>query len=230
MQAADIMTTNVISVGPDTTVQEVAQILLEKHISAVPVVGENERLLGIVSEGDLVRRVETGTAPGKSWWLALFTGTADRQAQFVKTHGRRASDVMTPDPVTVEPGTPLDKVARTLEAHRIKRVPVVFNGRMVGIVSRANLLHGLASAGPADAAATVDDRAIRDAILETISDELGVSSVYVNVIVRNGVVELWGSVDNDAKAHAIVVAAETTEGVKRVVNHIGRVPNWAYSV
>ena len=230
MQAADIMTTQVVSVAPDTTVQQIAKLLLEKHISAVPVLDTSGRLVGIVSEGDLVRRTETGTATEKSWWLGLFETSEEREEQFVKSHGRKASDVMTRDPVTVAPDTPIADVARTLESKRIKRVPVVDNGKMVGIISRANLLHGLASTAPAAAGATVDDRTIRDAILETIGEELGVSAVYVNVIVRDGVVELWGSVDRDATAQAIVVAAETTEGVERVENHLGRVPNWAFGV
>ena len=230
MQAADIMTTNVITVRPDTSVQEIAQTLLEHRVSAVPVLDDSGKLVGIVSEGDLVRRIETGTAPAKSWWLALLGASPDRETEFVKSHGRRASDVMTRDPITIAPGASIAEVAKTLESHRIKRVPVVFDGQLIGIVSRANLLHGLASAAPEVASASVDDRSIRDTILDTVRNELGISAIYLNVIVRDGVVELWGTVDDESQEHAIIVAAETTEGVKRVESHFGRVPKWAYGV
>lgn len=228
MQAADIMTANVISITPDTEVRDIAKILLDHHIGAVPVLDAGARLVGIVSEGELVQRIETGTEPAKSWWLDLLGSTPDRDIELVKSRGCRAGDVMTLDPVSVTPETPIAEVARVLEARRIKRVPVVSEGKLVGIISRANLLHGLASARPSGEAPTIDDRAVRDAILKTIRDELGMGAI--NVIVRGGAVELWGTVDDEAKARAIVVAAETTEGVKSAESHVGRVPNWACGV
>lgn len=230
MQAADIMTTKVITVTPGAEVHDIAQILLDHRISAVPVLDSDDKLVGIVSEGDLVRRIETGTEPRTSWWLSLFGTNAERDVEFIKSHGRKAADVMTRNPITVAPGTPIIDVAKTLEKRRIKRVPVVSEGRLVGIISRANLLHGLASAPPPNKDATIDDRAIRDAILTTIREDLGISAININVIVFDGEVELWGIVDDDDKERAIIVAAETAEGVKAVESHLGRVPNWAFGV
>src|SRR5262249_39530036 len=163
MKAADVMVTNVITVGPDATVQEVAGILLTNRISGVPVVGGGE-LIGIVSEGDLMRRAAAGTGRRRPWWLSILTGREVLAGEYVKEHSRKVADVMTARVIAVAPDTPLQDVATTLEKNGIKRVPVVKDGKVVGIVSRANLLQALASlakttsAGPTNAA-------IRDAVL-----------------------------------------------------------------
>ena len=228
MQAADIMNKPVISVGPEMTVKELARVLLEKRVSAVPVIGADGGLLGIVSEGDLVRRVETETEPSSSWWLDLFTTTDTLQHRFIKSHGRRVADVMTKNPVTVQPDAALSEIAALLEAHRIKRVPVVANDQVVGIVSRANLLHGLAAAETPAVPCSTDDRTLREAIQQAISDGAGLGGSFVNVIVRNGVVQLIGSVNTDREEHAVRVAAESVPGVKSIDNKLGRAPVWAY--
>jgi CBS domain-containing protein len=148
------MTTQVVTVLPDTSVREVAKMLLINRISAVPVVDTEGRILGMLSEGDLMRRTETGTDEHHSWWLALFADL--RVEAFVKSHGLHANDVMTREVISVSEDAPLDEVATLLERHRIKRVPVVRDGKLVGIVSRANLLHGLVAwrAGTAASGAT----------------------------------------------------------------------------
>lgn len=161
MRAKDVMTSPIVTAGPQTTVPEIAKLLIERRISALPVVDQGERVIGIVSEGDLMRRVENTDERHRSWWLRLFSDPATDAADFVKTHGRRAADVMTRDVVTVGEDTPLHEIAALLEERRIKRVPVVREGRVVGIVSRANLLHGLA-ARPADTPVrSADDEVIR---------------------------------------------------------------------
>lgn len=153
MQAADVMTTTVITVQLDTQVRKIVELLLTHRISAVPVVDTDQRVLGIVSEGDLMRRMENDTDNRHSWWLEEILSTRGTAREYIKSRGRKAGNVMTPDVVTVEEETPLYEIARLLERHHLKRVPVTRDGKLVGIVSRANLLHGLAareaeSAGP----------------------------------------------------------------------------------
>ena len=223
MQAVDIMTKDVISVGPEEEVSAIAQLLLNHHISAVPVIDESHQVVGIVSEGDLVRRIRKEDGKESSWWLSLFAGHKD-PADYVKTHGRKADEVMTVNPMTIEEDAPLHKIARLLEKHRIKRVPVVKEGKLVGIVSRANLLQGLATEAAASDGALKDDRAIRDAILDEIEDNTGVRSAAISVTVSNGVAELWGLIDSSDQRKAIEVAAENTPGVTRVENNLGYAP------
>jgi len=224
MRARDVMTSPVVSVGPETTVKEIAKLLIERRVSGVPVLDQGERVVGIVSEGDLIRRVEGTDERHRSWWLRLFSDATTDATEYVKTHGRRAADVMTRDVVTVGEDMPLHEIAALLEARRIKRVPVVRDGRVVGIVSRANLLHGLA-AGPADTPApTADDEAIRARILTRIREEVRGMTQFVNVVVNQGVVDLWGTTDSPDVVQAVRVAAENTPGVREVRNHIGLLP------
>ena len=227
MRARDVMTSPVVSVGPETTVKEIAKLLIERRVSGVPVLDQGERVVGIVSEGDLIRRVEGTDERHRSWWLRLFSDATTDATEYVKTHGRRAADVMTRDVVTVGEDTPLHEIAALLEQRRVKRVPVVRDGRVVGIVSRANLLHGLA-AGPADTPApTADDEAIRARILTRLREEVGGMTQFVNVVVNQGVVDLWGTTDSPDVVQAVRVAAENTPGVREVRNHIGLLPPMA---
>lgn len=224
MHAADVMTRNVITVSPESEVQEIASLLLEHAISAVPVVDTEDRVLGIVSEGDLIRRVDGGNGQERrrSWWLGLFTG--HDAGEYVKSHGRRASEIMTRNTITVSEDTPLHRIAALLERHRIKRVPVVDDeGRLVGVVSRSNLLRGFSVEAPA-ASVTADDRDIRQAILEEIDENTGVLGDRLNIIVIDGRVQLWGLVDGEVEKMAVQVAAENTPGVKTVDNHLGLMP------
>ncbi len=145
MRAKDVMTSPIVTVGPEATVQEIAKLLIERQVSGMPVLDQGGRVVGIVSEGDLMRRVEHADERHRSWWLKLFSDEITEATEYVKTHGRRAAEVMTRDVVTVDEDTPLHEIAALLEERRIKRVPVVRDGRLVGIVSRANLLHGLAA-------------------------------------------------------------------------------------
>ncbi|MBB3143092.1 CBS domain-containing protein [Halomonas organivorans] len=220
MRAADVMTPHVISVSPDSEVREIASLLIEHGISAVPVVDEREHLLGIVSEGDLIRRL--GEEEPRSWWLRLFAA-GDQAADYVRTHGRLAREIMTPNPVTVEEDEPLHRIAALLERRRIKRVPVLRDGRLVGIVSRSNLLRGFSVAEPS-AAPTGGDRAIRDAILEEVDRHTGVMVERLNIIVADGRVQLWGLVDSQEQRLAVQVAAENAAGVRSVENNLGFMP------
>jgi hypothetical protein len=173
-----------------------------------------------------MRRRETGTERRHSWWLRLLQNPNDLAGEYVKTHGTRAEEVMTRDVITVSADTPVDEIAEILEKHRIKRVPVVHDGRVVGIVSRANLLHGLiVRKAPAPAPAQGGDPAVRKAVLDEIR-EAGVRFL-IDVVVSDGVAHLWGAVETEAEKEALEVAAEGTPGVTSVVNHVGVYPQIA---
>lgn len=220
MQAKDIMTAPVISVSDTSTVQEVAKLLLERRISAVPVVDSSGNVVGIVSEGDLMHRAEAGTGRRRSWWLSLFADKQTLANEFVKEHSRKVSDVMTRNVITAAPEAQLSAIATLLEKNRIKRVPIIEDGKLVGIVSRANLLEALVALHPQPkSAAVADDSSIREAILARLKNEPW-SPSWVNVTVQNGVVDIWGMASSEAEKDAARVVAEATRGVVAVKNNI----------
>lgn len=220
MNAADVMVTSVICVRFDATVESIAETLLTNRISAVPVLDEHGALVGVVSEGDLIHRVEADTERHRSWWLELLTSREILAHEFVKSHSRKAADVMTRSVISVKPETPLGEVASLLEKHRIKRVPVMKGGNIVGIVSRANLIQALVHRDKAIA----PDRPVADTELrENVMAQLTSKPWWpndVNVIVRDGTVELWGIVDSEVEKDAIRVAVEVTPGVRMVANNL----------
>jgi CBS-domain-containing membrane protein len=229
MKAKDVMTTQVVSVGPDSTVAEVADILLTRCISAVPVI-DGQELVGIVSEGDLIRRAEIGTAERhRSWWLRLFDDSATLAAEYVKTHAERIRDVMTRNVVTVTEDTSIAEVAAVLEKNRIKRVPVVRDGRLVGIVSRANLIRRLAAAKarPLTPAAP-DDGAIRMKVLDALQSQPWSDIGTAAVTVTDGLVEFWGVYGSEEARQAARVAAENIPGVHSVEDHRVQMTNVPY--
>jgi CBS domain-containing protein len=219
-RARDVMTSKVITVRPDAEVRDVARLLVQKGISGVPVMSAEGDLLGIVSEGDLLRRSEIGSERDRSWWLRFFATPDTLAKEFVKSHALKVADVMTREVISVEPDTPLRDIATTLEDHRIKRVPVVRDGNLVGIVSRANLVQALASL-PAAAGkpGRTSDESIRRAIEDNLREQTGGQDV-INVVIQNGTVDLWGFVDSDAKKKAARVVAETTPGIRKVNDHL----------
>jgi len=227
MNASDIMTTDVVTVGLTTKVSEIAKILLERRISAVPVTDPDGSLIGIVSEGDLMRRSETETITQRSWWLEYFTFSYDLQAEFIKTHARTAAEVMTPNPISVSPETPVNEIAAILEKHRIKRVPVLQDRAIVGIVSRANLLQGLAASKVVPDVVRVDDAELRKRVIKAIQEHDGFEAPLVNVIVIEGHVQLWGYADSEIEERTITLAAELVPGVVAVENHLSRMQGWS---
>lgn len=221
MKASDVMTTKVITVPPETTVRAAAELMIQRGISAVPVVGPDGALLGIVSEGDLLRRVESGTERKRARWLEFISNAETLAAEFVKAHGRKVTDVMTRHVKTAEPGTPLVEIADLIERNRIKRVPIVENGKIVGIVSRANLLQALASAKPDLAESkSVDDETLRKTIVDRLWAQTWSRPTLINVIVQKGVVDLWGQVTTEVERKAVRVLAEETPGVRGVNDNI----------
>ena len=231
MQARDIMTANVVTATAKTGVDEIARLLLEKNISAVPIVDDQGGLLGIVSEGDLIHQQATGGERSRSWWLDLVASRREQAEAYVRSHGTHAEAVMTRDVVTIGEDAEVADVAHVLEKNRIKRAPVVRDGKLVGIVSRANLLHALAAGGgAAPEAPSMDDRAIRDTIFETLESQGWVTHGSLNVIATDGAVQLWGWVESEDERKAMRVVAEGVDGVRSVEDHLGTVAPWTWGV
>jgi CBS domain-containing protein len=227
MLVRDAMTRMVATVPPDMPIEEVARFLLDRHISAAPVVDQHGRMVGIISEGDLIRRPEIGAERQRSWWLALLSSPAEVAGEFVKTHGHRASDVMTQKVISVGEDAPLGEVAGLLEKYRVKRLPVVREGKLVGIISRADILRVLAaSRAPEPSPTLADDREIRKNILDLIASEGLPGGPYVNIMVTDGVVHLWGLVDSEEVRKAFRVAAESVPGVRGIEDHLGLRPRY----
>jgi CBS domain-containing protein len=219
MKASDVMVKNVVTVGPDARVSEVAQLLLSHRISAIPVVGANGEILGIVSEGDLLNRHEAETTHRKSWWLELLASRETMAADYIKSHSQHVTDVMTRNVITARPDISVADLASLLETHRIKRVPIVENGKMIGIVSRANLLQSLARQKE-HLQPQPGDSVIRDDIVRKLNSEFWARPSLVCVTVHDGTVDLTGIVDSLAEKKAVGVLAEEAAGVRGVNNEL----------
>jgi len=215
------MSVKVGTVKPSTSVRDVAALMVEKHVSGVPVLNESGKLIGIVSEGDLLRRPEIGTEKHRPRWASFFTGTDEQAREFTKSHGLRVGDIMTKQVTHVSESTPVSDIVGLMEKHRVKRLPVLSNGNLVGIVSRIDLLRALVLAQVAPPPPPADsDAAIRAAMNKVLADEEWAMSAMVNVIVSDGVVNLWGVVDSDDQRRALRVAAENIPGVTAVEDHL----------
>jgi CBS domain-containing protein len=230
MRAMDVMTSKVITVDENATVSHAAKLLAEHGISAVPVVDNDNRMIGMISEGDLLHRAETGTARRRSWWLEMVSSTNQLAGEYIKSHSGKVKDAMTRDVLSVTEETPVADIAVLLETNRIKRVPVLRDGKLVGIVSRANLVRALAMTINAAAdGAEADDRSIRDKLLAELKAEKWAEVSPANVTVKDGVVHLWSSYLSEQEKRALVVAAENIPGVRRVEDHMRPVPAYLLS-
>lgn len=226
MRAHQIMTRDVISVTPHTTIEEAAKIMLRTHVSGLPVIDDAGKLVGIVSESDFLRRGEIGTGRKRAKWLQFFLGPGTVASEFVRERGRRVEDVMTPDPVTVGEETQLEDLVRLMEKHGIKRLPVMSGKVLRGIVTRANLLQAVASLAHEIPDPTADDDHIRDRILRAVN-ATDWRPIGFEATVRNGVVHLHGIITTDEARQATIVAAENTAGVKQVHDHLCFVDTWS---
>ena len=220
MEAQDVMTQFVISVGPDDLISKAVRVMLQHEISGVPVLDVEKRLVGMITEGDLLRRAETGTTRKRPRWLEFFVGPGKLADEYVHSHGRKVSEVMTHDPISVTEETPLEEVVSLMEKRRIKRVPVLRSTKVVGIVSRANLLHALARVAGEVKSTSADDKTIRQKLLDSLNKERWAPVGALDVSVRDGVVDLWGSITDERERAALIVAAENTVGVRAVRDHL----------
>jgi CBS domain-containing protein len=221
MKAKDVMTSPVVSIEPDASIWQAVRIMLQRHISGLPVIDQKGGLVGIVTEGDFLRRAETGTQRRRPNWLEFLMGPGRLADEYTRSHGRKIQDIMTAEPLTVTEDTPLDEVVRTMEERRVKRLPVVRGNEVVGIVTRANLVHALAGVARELMPTTASDEAIRTRLLTELAKEAWAPVALIDVIVRNGVVELWGTITEERQRQALVAAAENVPGVKAVHDHLG---------
>jgi CBS domain-containing protein len=219
MRAHQIMTRSVITVTPETTILEAANLMLQRHVSGLPVVDAAGKLVGIVSEGDFIRRSEIGTQRKRGRWLRFILGTGKAATEFVHEHGRKVSEVMTRDPLTVTEETALDEIVTTMETNGVKRLPVMRGDKLVGIVSRANLLQAVASLARNVPDPTADDDHIRRRIIDAMENN-DWCPFGVNVVVRDGIVHLTGVIAEEHSRQAAIVCAENIEGVKKVHDHL----------
>ncbi len=218
MQVRDVMTRNVISVKADESILSAARLMLQNRISGLPVLDASGALVGVVTEGDFLRRGELGTTKRRPRWVEFLLGPGKLAEEYVHQSGRKVFDVMTRDPRTVSEDDTLETVVAQMERHRVKRLPVVRQGKLVGIISRANLLHALASLAREAPASSGGDAAIRDRILEALAKQRW--ALAVNVVVKNGIAELWGTIMDERERQACIVAVENVPGVKQVHDHL----------
>jgi CBS domain-containing protein len=226
MHALQTMTHSVVTVPADATVFAAADILLGSRISAAPVVDADGKLVGIVSEADLMNRPEVGTVPAKSWLQRLLADNALLARDYIRSHSHRVADVMTREVITAGERTQLAEIAKLMERHHIKRVPIVRDGKVIGIVSRANLLQGLLAREPHPSDGANDEKIRTDIFAELAKHPW--SSNVTNVVVDQGAVHLWGTVGSASSKEAARVAAENIAGVRRVVNNIVLIPSDIY--
>jgi CBS-domain-containing membrane protein len=227
MKVRDVMVSPVITIKPSSSVRDVAKTLLERRISAVPVVDDHGKLVGIVSEGDLLHRAETGTQRRHSWWLSGLIGPDTLASEYIKANARQVADVMTRNVITATPDAPLHQVAALLEKNSIKRVPVVENGQLVGIVSRANLIQALASTRKG-LEIPLSDTTIREKITAELKSQPWSHTALLNVTVNDGVVDIGGVAQSETERKAIRVAAEAVPGVRAVNDNMMKGPStWA---
>ena len=220
MKAKDVMTQRVISIEPSATILQAARLMLQNRISGLPVVDGSGNLVGVVDGGRFSAPLgdcHRTKAPELAAVLAWFGPLAD---EYVHTHGRKIDEVMTRDPYSIAEDTPLEEIVRLMEQHRIKRLPVVRGRRLVGIVSRANLLHALASVARDVKPGATSDEQIRAGLLNELDKQKWAPVALVNVVVRNGIVELCGSITDERQRAALKVMAENVPGVKSVRDHL----------
>ncbi|HUH86302.1 MAG TPA: CBS domain-containing protein [Stellaceae bacterium] len=217
MRAIDVMVRDVVTVRPDTDVAEAVKLLSEHDVSALPVVDAYGHLVGIISEADLIRRVEIGTEKQRPWWVEAVTGASTLAEEFAKSHGKKVEELMTTDVASATEQTPLSEIAALLERRRIKRVPITRNGKLVGVVSRSNLIQALASViGRGEENGAHRDLEIRQELLSRLEKQTWTDFGSRNVIVSDGTVHLWGLISSEPERKALIALAESVPGVVRV--------------
>lgn len=220
MKVADIMTTPVLSVGPSTSIGDAARLMLAHHISGLPVVDANGALVGVVTEGDFLERSEIGTEKRQSSWLNFFLSAGKAADNYVHSHGRRVEDVMTRDVLTTPSSAALETVVEAMGRRHIKRLPVVDGGKLVGIVSRSDLLKALASRLDAEPAGGGSDAELQKAIMAELGRHFWSGNGLIRVEVADGKATLSGTIFDDREREAARVAAENVPGVTGVEDEL----------
>jgi CBS domain-containing protein len=219
MQVSQAMSTKVIAIQPDANIAEAIDLMLRSHVSGLPVVDREGTLIGLLSEGDLLRRAELGTQKPRARWIEILLGPGKAAETYVQTHGRKVEELMTAEPVTIAPGADLSEAVDLMNRHRIKRLPVTLEGRVVGILTRADLIRALANLLPT-AQTLVPDAAIRGSILDQLDKQAWAPTALIEVSVRDGIVTLSGTILDDRERAALRVIAENTPGVRSVEDQL----------
>jgi len=220
MIASEIMTRDVTTVLPSASVREAAKLMVDRRLSGLPVVTSDGRLVGMLTASDLLHRVETGTERRSSWFTSFFSDPDDMARQYAKAHGLKAHEVMSRHVISVRDDADLSEVADVLDRNRLKRVPVVRDGSLVGIVSRSDLVRVLSEASVGQPIATSDDAAVQNAIWQAIRKQTWLNSGYVNITVKDGVAEAWGMVGSQEQRNALMVLIEEAAGDAKVQDHL----------
>jgi len=219
MRAHQIMSKKVVTVGTDVSIADAAKLMLEHHVSGLPVLDARGRLAGIVSESDFLRRAEIGTQRKRARFLHFFAGPGGMARDFVQERGRKVGEIMTVDPIVVSEETPLDEIVHHMEKRGIKRLPVVREDLLVGIVTRADLLRAVASLAREIPDPTADDEHVRERVIRAI-DVADWRPLGLRVTARKGMVHLHGVITDDRARQAAIVAAENVSGVREVHDHL----------
>lgn len=220
MLASEIMTRSVVTITPDASILDAVRLMIGQRISGLPVVDNDGNLEGILTEGDLLRRFETGTEKRRPRWLEFLRGPGQQAEDYVRTHGRKVREIMTEEVATASPDATLDTVVDVMERRRVRRVPIVTNGKLAGVVSRADLLKVLGTALDQQTTATEGDEALRTAVIDELNRQDHGARARVSVVVTDGVVYLEGLVYDPRERTAMRVAAENVPGVKEVRDNI----------
>jgi CBS domain-containing protein len=220
MQVKDIMSRQIVSIGPEAPVLDAVQLMLQHRISGLPVIDASGNLQGVVTEGDFLRRAETGTQRKRARWIEFLMGPGRLASEYVRASGGKVGEVMTPEVHTVTEDAPLEDAVHLMERHRVKRLPVMRGGKVVGIVTRSNLMRALAHFALAEQPAAAGDAAIRASLLAELGKQPWAPVGLINVVVTDGVVKLSGALTDERERQAIRVAAENIPGVRKVEDHL----------
>jgi CBS domain-containing protein len=223
MKAIDIMTRNVITAAPEIPVEEAVRLMLGHNVSGLPVIDDTATVVGIVTEGDLLRRTETGTERQRARWLEFLIAPGLLAEEYMRTHGRKVGEVMTAAVISVTAQTPLAEIVALMESRRIKRLPVIENGRLIGIISRADLLRALAEMLPKSSVGPTSDADIRRRVVTEIGKQSWAPHTTIDAAVQDGIVELRGTIRDERIRRALRVAVDNVPGVKQMVDHLVRV-------
>ena len=222
MRALDVMVRHPVTAHPNMTVADAVELLSKHDISALPVVDEHHNLVGILSEADLLHRVEIGTERHRPWWLEALTGASKLAEEFAKSHGKTVGELMTTDVVSASEDASLSEIAGLLERNRVKRVPITRDGKLVGVVSRSNLIQALASVVENGEKHSDDDAQIRSELLARLEQQPWTDFDDRNITVSRGTVHLWGLVSSEEERKALIALAESVPGVVRVSDEMFR--------
>ena len=220
MRATDIMTRDVITVGRDTTVAQAIRLMLDHRVSGLPVLDSDGKVVGILTEGDLLRRIETGTERHRPRWLEILMGPGRMATEYVRSHGRKVDEIMTRDLISAMQDTAIEEIVELMERRHIKRIPILQDELLVGIVSRADLLRAVAQALEEQPSQICGDEEIRERILAELAKAAWVPRDGFEIVVENGIVELNGVILEEKEREALRVAAENVPGVRAVEDHL----------